>query len=232
VITRVGMAPRAAGLSYEQFSSHWRTEHAAVAGALPGMRAYVQNHPILAGGRPLLPYPGFDACSQLVFDDQAAMEAALATRTPDSELRQDELRMIEPARLMSVLATPQTVLEGSALPASAVKLMTFVRAAPAADPDALNTRLDEIAQATGTGGGGGGGGGAILRRERLTAIPGASAEGIPAWCDVIDVMWFAGAEGALAYLASPVSDDEDWRLAAVGQVLGRRIATEVWVVGP
>ena len=226
MITRVGMAPRAAGLSYEQFSSHWRTEHAAVAGALPGMRAYVQNHPILAGGRPLLPYPGFDACSQLVFDDLAAMEAALATRTPDSELRQDELRMIEPARLMSVLATPRTVLEGSALPDSAVKLMTFVRAAPAADPDALGSRLDEIAQATGSGGG------MILRRERLTAIPGASAEGVPAWCDVIDMIWFAGADGALAYLASPASDDEDWRLAAIGQVLGRRIATEVWVVGP
>ena len=225
MITRVGMAPRAAGLSYEQFASHWRTEHAAVASALPGMRAYVQNHAILAGGRPLLPYPGFDACSQLVFDDVAGMQAALATRTPDSELRQDELRMIEPARLMAVIATPQTLLEGSALPDSAVKLMTFVRAAPAADPDALGTRLDEIARATGAAGG------AILRRERLTAIPGASAEGLPAWCDVIDMIWFADAEAALAYLTSPVSDDEDWRLAAIGQVLGRRIATEVWVVG-
>jgi uncharacterized protein (TIGR02118 family) len=225
VITRVGMAPRAAGLGYEQFASYWRTQHAAVASALPGLRAYVQNHAILAGGRPLLPYPGFDACSQLVFDDEAGMAAALATRTPDSTLRQDELRMIEPARLMAVIATSQTVLEGLALPDSAVKLMTFVRAAPAADPDALRSRLDEIAQATGAGGG------AIRRRERLTAIPGASAEGMPAWCDVIDVMWFAGAEGALAYLASPVSDDEAWRLAAVGQVLGRRIATEAWVVG-
>jgi uncharacterized protein (TIGR02118 family) len=225
VITRVGMAPRAAGLSYEQFASHWRTQHATVASALPGMRAYVQNHAILAGGRPLLPYPGFDACSQLVFDDEAGMEAALATRTPDSELRQDELRMIEPARLMAVIATPETVLEGSALPDSAVKLMTFVRAAPAVDPDALGSRLDATAQATGTAGG------TILRRERLTAILGASAEATPAWCDAIDVIWFAGAEGALAYLASPVSDDEDWRLAAFGQVLGRRIATEVWVVG-
>jgi hypothetical protein len=81
------------------------------------------------------------------------------------------------------------------------------------------------AQATGAGGG------TILRRERLTAIPGATAEGNPGWCDVIDMIWFAGAEGALAYLASSVPDDEDWRLAAVGQVLGRRIATEVWVVG-
>ncbi len=227
MITRVGMAPRAAGLSYEQFSSHWRTEHAVVAGALPGVRSYVQNHPILAGGRPLLPYPGFDACSQLVFDDEAAMQASLATRTPDSALRQDELRMIEPARLMSVLVTPRTVLEGSTLPDSAVKLMTFVRVAPAANADALESRLDEIAQATGAGAGAG----AILRRERLTAIPGATAEGIPAWCDAIDVIWFASAEGALAYLASPLCDEADWRLAAVGQVLGRRIATEVWVIG-
>ncbi len=225
MITRVGMAPRAAGLSYARFSDHWRNEHAAVAGALPGVRAYVQNHPILAGGRPLLPYPGFDACSQIVFDDEATMQASFATRTPDSELRRDELRMIEPARLMVMLATPRTVLEGAAVPDSAVKLMTFLRAAPAADPGALGSRLDEIAQATGDGGG------TILRRERLTAIPGARAEGMPAWCDAIDVLWFADAEAALAHLASPVGDDADWRLAAVGQVLGRRIATEVWVVG-
>src|ERR1700722_10362719 len=137
------MAPRAAGLSYEQFASYWRTQHAAVASALPGMRAYVQNHAILAGGRPLLPYPGFDACSQLAFDHVAGLQAALAARTPDSELRQDELRMIEPARLMAVIATPQTVLNGSALPDTAVKLMTFVRAAPAADADVLGSRLDE-----------------------------------------------------------------------------------------
>jgi uncharacterized protein (TIGR02118 family) len=225
VITRIGMAPRAAGLSHEQFCEHWRTQHAAVAGQLPRVRAYVQNHPILSDGRPLLPYPGFDACSQIVFDDMAAMEASFATRTPDSELRQDELRMIEPSRLMVVLAGHRVILQGAELPDGAVKLMTFLRAAPAAGSDALSPLLDELAAATGDAGA------TILRRERLDAIPVARAEGMAPWCDAIDVSWFAGADRALAHLDSPAHDAEAWRLAAVGQVVGRRIATEVWVVG-
>jgi uncharacterized protein (TIGR02118 family) len=219
------MAPRAAGMTYQQFSSHWRNEHAAVAGALPGVRAYVQNHPILDSGRPLLPYPGFDACSQLVYDDRDSMEASFATRTPDSELRQDELRMIEPSRLMVSLTTARTVLDAATVPDDAVKLMTFLRRAPAAPARSLEPLLDELAEATGDAGG------AILRRERLTAIPGARAEGMDAWCDAIDITWFGDVDAALAHLQSPTADHEAWRLSAVGQVLGRRIATEVWIVG-
>ena len=35
-VTRVGMAPRAAGLTFETAQEHWRTEHRDVALGIPG----------------------------------------------------------------------------------------------------------------------------------------------------------------------------------------------------
>ncbi|MGH2882625.1 MAG: EthD domain-containing protein, partial [Solirubrobacteraceae bacterium] len=67
------MAPRAEGLTFEAAQEHWRTAHGDVASGIPGLRGYVQNHAVLRDGLPLLPYPGFDACSELEFADFDAM---------------------------------------------------------------------------------------------------------------------------------------------------------------
>ena len=68
MIIRFGMAPRLPGSSFEAFQKHWMTSHADAAGAIPGLLAYTQNHSVLVEGKPLLPYPGFDACSELLFE--------------------------------------------------------------------------------------------------------------------------------------------------------------------
>ena len=82
-LVRVGMAPRAAGLTPAECQTHWRTAHADAARSLPGLRGYVQNHAVLRDGEPLLPYPGFDVCAETEFDDLAAW----TPRSPASSTR-------------------------------------------------------------------------------------------------------------------------------------------------
>jgi uncharacterized protein (TIGR02118 family) len=225
MIVRVGMAARAPGLSYEEFAVHWRTRHAEIASKLPGLRSYLQNHAVLSQGRPLLPYPGFDACSQFEFDDLAAMDATFASVPPDGELRHDELRLIDPFRRMGVFAQ-STVTQAGDAPGSAVKLMTFLRVAPGAGLDDLVALYDEAGQDLAPASG------SILRRERLTVLSEAHEGRVPPWCDLIDVVTLPDVEAALGLLSGTCADEAGWRLSGVGQVVGRRIASEVWVVRP
>jgi uncharacterized protein (TIGR02118 family) len=99
MLVRVGMAPRAAGLTVEQCQAHWRGAHADAARALPGLRRYVQNHAVLRGGRPLLPHPGFDVCAETEFDDLAAMDAAFASEQYRGAVVADEARLIDQGAL-------------------------------------------------------------------------------------------------------------------------------------
>ncbi|MFP4312611.1 MAG: EthD domain-containing protein, partial [Nitriliruptoraceae bacterium] len=74
MITRFWLGRRRDSLSRPAFSAHWFGVHAAYGLALPGPRAYVQNHrlPRTAGTTP----PTFDCCSELDFDDVDAMRTA------------------------------------------------------------------------------------------------------------------------------------------------------------
>ena len=72
MITRVFLAARRQDMTTEACLQHWRGHHAAIGARLPGVRAYVQNHGVLDGGRFLLPYPGFDIMPELDWDDLAA----------------------------------------------------------------------------------------------------------------------------------------------------------------
>jgi uncharacterized protein (TIGR02118 family) len=132
-LVRVGMAPRAAGLSPAECQAHWRTAHADAARSLPGLRAYVQNHAVLRDGEPLLPYPGFDVCAETEFDDLAAMDAAFASEQYQGAVVADELKLIDKARFTHALCERRVLRESY----GRVKLMTFVRGTPSADADEL-----------------------------------------------------------------------------------------------
>jgi len=69
VITRVFFGARRGDMTTEACLDHWRGTHAAIGASMPGVRAYVQNHGVLKGGRFLLPYPGFDIMPELDWDD-------------------------------------------------------------------------------------------------------------------------------------------------------------------
>lgn len=94
MITRIGLAPMASGLSRSEAIDHWRTTHAEVALHIPGLRRYVQLHPVLDGDRHLLGYPGFDICALTGFDDLAAMDEGFASDAYQQAVVADEQRLI------------------------------------------------------------------------------------------------------------------------------------------
>ena len=171
MITRVGMAPRAAGLTYTAFQEHWRSEHAGLAGELPGLRGYIQNHAVLGEGRPLLPYPGFDACSEISFDSLAAMDDAFASEHYLGAVTADEHSLIDKSRFGLLLTERRVLLDGDAAHDS-VKLLTFLPLDPRSTREALDDVLAgpyrEIVAEAGP-----------LRHEQLLEIPGAHEGRLP-----------------------------------------------------
>jgi uncharacterized protein (TIGR02118 family) len=132
-LVRVGMAPRAAGLTPAECQAHWRSAHADAARRLPGLRRYVQNHAVLRDGRPLLPYAGFDVCAETEFEDLAAMDAAFAGEQYRGAVVADELRLIDKARFTHALCERRVLRSG----AGPVKLMTFLPEAAREDAHEL-----------------------------------------------------------------------------------------------
>ena len=100
----MGMAPREPSLDYEGLQAHWRSEHADLASQLDGLRSYVQNHAVLEHGRPLFPYVGFDACSELEWDSLEAMDAAFASEHYQRAVVADEHSLIDKSRFLLLLS--------------------------------------------------------------------------------------------------------------------------------
>lgn len=224
-IVRVGMAPRAAGTTHEAFAAHWRTGHADAAGQLPGLRGYVQNHAILRDGRPLLPYPGFDACSELSFDDLAAMDAAFASEVFRTTVQDDERGFVDKTRFTGLIARRRVLVEGPAREDD-VKLLTLWRPAPGRSAAQLSAALADAAAARGAQRAG------LRRREQLVEVDGAHAGRWPAACHVIDVEVFDTVEAALAGLDGAAADAPLRDLAGIGQAVGRHLARAVVVLAP
>ena len=63
----------------------------------------MQHHAVLDDGRPLLAYPGFDACSEFDFDSPDAMDEGFARAAATGALRADEDRFVDKQRYSWVL---------------------------------------------------------------------------------------------------------------------------------
>src|SRR5438128_2411766 len=120
--------PRRADLTTEACLAHWRGKHSAIGARLPGVRAYVQNHGVLANGRFLLPYPGFDIMPELDWDDLAAMDAAIDSQVHERDSVDDEANFIDVTRT-GYAVTARHVLSDRQPKAGAVKLITLIRRA-------------------------------------------------------------------------------------------------------
>lgn len=222
MITRVGMAPRAAGLTYVALQEHWRSGHADVAGQIPGLRGYVQNHAVLVDGRPLFPYPGVDACSELEFDDLAAMDAGFASEHYRRAVVADEQALIDKSRFAMILTERRVLTPGEPGP-DAVKLLTFMPV----DPRSMFAALDEmlagpyreiVADAQ------------PLRHEQLLEIPGAHEGRIPALCAAVDVLWFESVDDALGFVRGDVGHRAGYALAGTTFGLERLLSRPIRVV--
>lgn len=216
------MAPRAAGLDFEAFQHHWSSEHGALAGSLAGLRSYVQNHAILADGRPLLPYPGFDACSELCFDSLEAMDAAFDSEHYRSTVTADERSLIDKSRF-GLMLTERRVLDDGEPGEGAVKLLTFFSVDANSSHDELAAALagpyrDAVAAAS------------PLRHEQLLVMPGAHDGRRAAMADAADLLWFADVEAAQAFLASDAAFAAGYTLAGRAFGAQRLLARTIRVV--
>jgi len=210
MITRIGMAPRRPGSTLAEFQAHWRNEHADAALLIPTLRAYVQNHAVLDDSdRPVLPYPGFDACAETSFDTLESMDAGFGSREYQEDVQADEAVLIDKANFFLLLCR-RDVLFGDEPDDGAVKLMSFLRLHPLADRDRLlevaRGRYAELVKASGA-----------LKHEQLVVLPEAHAGRQPAHCELVDSVSFADAATALDFLSGTDETDAVW----AGVVFGR-----------
>lgn len=141
MIVRLGTAPRRAGLDFEGFQQHWRTSHADVVSHLPRLRRYQQFHAVLETGRPLLDYPGFDACSALEFDSAEAMDQAFDSAEFRDAVTNDEAEFVDKTRFRGIVGAWRPDASVALGEGGPVQVLTLLRAAPGESPEELAERL-------------------------------------------------------------------------------------------
>jgi len=199
MITRIGVAPRRKGMTTDAFQAHWLGPHADAVGPLPGLVRYWQSHAIIDGGEPLLPWPGFDACSELDFADGATMEAAFAGPAYFDRVKPDEDRFVDKTA-GGMMLTRREVVQGAPAPDAGLRLWRFMRAAPGRPAGALGSALAAAPIPNGS-----------FAHERFIALPEAETGRTPIF-EAAEAFWFADAAAALAALRSPAMRE---RLAAL-----------------
>lgn len=206
MITRFGMAPRRRGLTTAAVIEHWRTSHADAAGRIPGLRRYVQLHPVLVDGRPPLPHPLFDACSMLDFDDIESMDAGFASPTFQQDVQADERAFVDKIRFSMVLTEREVV---APLPEEGVVLVTFLRRHPAASVEDFRAVVTGEWRATAGG---------VGREQALAVEAGRTGREANA-ADAVDLRGFADAGAAVDWLLAE-DGGVDASLALAGYAYG------------
>jgi uncharacterized protein (TIGR02118 family) len=126
MLVRIGLLKKKTNWGTEEFRAHWASRHGPVARQLSGLRGYVQNH-VVRREHKAFDFPRgpeeFDGFSQLWFDDEAAMRAAVATELGRA-LVADERHFIGDLRIALVR---QYEIVAPANGSSYVKLMCLLR---------------------------------------------------------------------------------------------------------
>lgn len=200
MITRIGFAPGHPALSIDALHAHWTTAHARVTLQLPHVRRYWQNQPVLKDGATLLPWPGFDVCSEFDFDDMVAMDRAFSSEAYFEHVKPDEVHLLDKAK-GGMLIAERIKLEGS-LDAGEYRLLTFFRAAPMRQPAMLAAGIAALPRA-----------GSAHGREVYAALEGRAAGQRVSLFDAVDINWFESAEAALAFAVSVEQRDRRCALA-------------------
>lgn len=212
-ITRFGLAPRRPGLTTAEFQAHWAGRHADLVRPL-APRRYWQNHAVLAGDEPLLPWPGFDACSEIDFESFVEIDRFFSSRQYQGPIRDDESHLVDIAQGGSIL-TERSFAEGEF---SGVRLLSFLRVAPLRS-------ISEAAEALQAGGLAA----AATGRELFVTLTGRAAAQRISVFDLIEALWFPSADLALQFVGSKESRLQ--RAAVAGLIRGcDRLIAKVNVV--
>jgi uncharacterized protein (TIGR02118 family) len=147
-IVRIGLAPRAPGLTRRAAQQYWRSEHARLFAQLPGLLSYVQNHAVLDdAGEPLLGDPGFDIFAEVEFEDEATLHRVASSQHYRDVILADEKNLLDASR-RTFLMTRRQVLRGAPEQGS-VKVALFLGRGPTssvASRAAVDAWLSEVAQ--------------------------------------------------------------------------------------
>ena len=80
MIKSIALAYRTAGMTREEYNKYWLKQHGPMAARMiPGLRKYVQNHPIQLPGQK----NEFNGFAEIWFDDVEAFQGYLAWRQTD-----------------------------------------------------------------------------------------------------------------------------------------------------
>jgi hypothetical protein len=200
-VTRFGLIPRRPGMTVEEFQAHWRTEHAEVAVGMPGITRYWQNHRILPPIGPRLPWPGFDACSEIDAESVGAHLAMRASPAYLGPISADEPRLLDVAKASSVW-TRRCLSSGTT--DDGVRLLRFMRASPVREVTELAELLTAPSRAAEAGG-----------REVFLALRGRDAMQLCSSFDAVEALWFTAPDAACAYLDSGPADRDRAELAGI-----------------
>jgi hypothetical protein len=211
MITRIVMAPRRAGLDAQVFQAQWYSKHGPLVAQLRNVRRLWQHHAVLRDGEPLLAWPGFDACSEMDFEDAEALQAAFSEEHYPRELRQDSRELVDIDRAGFMLAEREHLC--GAIDTAGVRLTTFMRRAPGRTQAELAAALRAMEPAP-----------EAHAREIYLArdfeIPNQ-----PLSCfDGLDGQWFATPEQAERYVRSSAAREHRHGLAHVVRGVERLIS--------
>lgn len=211
MIVRIGLAPRRKGLGTEEFQAHWHDVHAPLVTRLVGLRRYWQNHALLRDGEPLLPWPGFDACTEMQFDDTDAMKAAFAGEHYQRGIKDDTAYLIDKSR-MAVVLTERIHLAGR-IEMNDLRLMTFMRRAPGRTDAEFRDALRTLPAAS------------TARAHELFLPREAQAANQPEnGFDAVDVQWFGTSGDAERYIVSTEAREHRHEVAPLVRGVERLIA--------
>ncbi|MDP9236825.1 MAG: EthD family reductase [Chloroflexota bacterium] len=95
-------------MTVAEFQAYWRGTHAPIAGAIPGLRRYVQCH--VVPETYTRQTPPYDGAAELWFDDLDALRAAMQTPELQAAL-EDERNFIDHSRVASFVTMEKPVIE-------------------------------------------------------------------------------------------------------------------------
>jgi uncharacterized protein (TIGR02118 family) len=138
VVTSFSLLVRRAGLTPEEFRTHWRDVHAPLVRHVDHLRGYVQHRAAPAATGLDLPASALDGVAEFWWDDRPAALRAAGDLRYTNYAQPDEPRFLDMTRLVSVQTRPVR-LRGAGRPPSpggAAALLLIVRR-PALSRDAF-----------------------------------------------------------------------------------------------